>query len=121
MREHSVGFLPVCDAEHRVVGVLTDRDIVVRACAANRALDATRVEAVMTKEVVSCRPSHGIRHAEALMIEHRKQRIVVIDEDHRLVGVISLSDVVQYEKPAQSARALAGVASRKYDPSSGLG
>jgi len=121
MREHDVGFLPVCDDDGRVVGVLTDRDLVVRACANGAKLDEVRVDAIMSTDLVSCRPSHGVGHVEALMVKFRKLRVLVTDEFGRLLGVISLSDVAQYEAPARTASTLYGITARKYDPSSGLG
>jgi CBS domain-containing protein len=114
MREHDVGFLPVCDEEDHVIGVVTDRDIVVRACADDKAMTATRVEAVMSPDVIACRPTHGLRHAEALMIENRKSRMVITDADGKLLGVISMSDLAQYETPAHMAETLAGISARKY-------
>jgi CBS domain-containing protein len=121
MREHDVGFLPVCEEDGRVVGVITDRDIVVRACANDVRMTEVRVGAIMTTDVVSCRASHGIRHVEALMIKYRKLRVVVTDPFGVLLGVISLSDVAQYEAPSHTATTLYGVTARKYDPSTGLG
>ena len=115
MREYNVGFLPVCDEHDHVVGVVSDRDIVVRACADDKTMSATRVEAVMSPDVIACRPTHGIRHAETLMIENRKSRVVVTDADGVLLGVISLSDLVQYETPAHTADTLAAISERKYE------
>lgn len=112
MREEDIGFLPVCDEEDRVMGVVTDRDIVVRACADDRSMSATRVETILSPDIIACRPTHGVGHAEALMRKHRKSRIVVTDADGKLVGVISLSDIAQYEPRA--GETLAAVASRKY-------
>lgn len=115
MREHDIGFLPVCDEQDHVIGVVTDRDIVVRACADDHAMSETRVEAIMSPDVIACRPTHGIRHAEALMSKNRKARIVITDADDTLVGVISMSDLAQYETPAHTAETLAGISSRKYE------
>jgi len=115
MREHDIGFLPVCDEADRVVGVLTDRDIVLRACADDKSMSATLVESVMSPDVIACRPAHGIRHAEALMRDNRKSRIVVTDADRVLLGVISFSDIAQYETSGRIAETLTGISSRKYD------
>jgi CBS domain-containing protein len=121
MREHNIGFLPVCDSAGRVLGVLTDRDIVVRACAVGRDIERTPVEVVMSPDVISCRPTQTVRHAEELMMTTRRSRIVVTDPGGTLLGVISLSDIAQYETPSRTADTLQGITSRKYDPSSGLG
>jgi CBS domain-containing protein len=114
MLEADVGFLPVCDDSGRVVGVLTDRDLAVRVCAEKGRSCDEPVADVMTREVISCRPGHPLGHAEALMCKGRKSRIVVTDKNGRLVGVISLSDIVQYDKPRRVARTLYDIASRKF-------
>ncbi len=98
MRDANVGFLPVCDPDGRVVGAVTDRDITVRACAAERAGEAT-VGEVMTREVVACRPADEVARAEELMAQHHKSRIVVTDREGKLAGVISLADVARADEP----------------------
>jgi CBS domain-containing protein len=120
MREENIGFLPVCDASERVVGVLTDRDIVVRACAIGRSVDDTLVETVMSLEIISCRPTQNIHHVEELMRSSRVARVVVTDPHGILLGIISLSDIAQYETAGRTADTLQGITSRKYDPTSGL-
>jgi CBS domain-containing protein len=115
MREEDIGFVPVCDEEGRVIGVVTDRDIVVRACADDRSMSATRAAVVMSPDLITCRPSHGVGHAEALMRDNRKSRILVTEPNGELVGVISLSDLAQYETPKHTADTLAAISSRKYD------
>lgn len=120
MREHNLGFLPVCDASDRVLGVLTDRDIVVRACALGRSLDET-AQAIMSPDVIACRPSDSLHHAEELMISMRVARVVITDPHGILVGLVSLSDVAQYESAHRTAETLQRITSRKYDPSSGIG
>jgi len=94
MREENVGFLPVCDPSKRVVGTLTDRDIAIRLVA--EALPpATAVNEIITREVVSCRPTDDVRKAEQIMSNGQKSRIVCTDDSGRLLGVISLSDIAQ--------------------------
>ena len=96
MREKNVGFLPVCDeaSGQRVIGVVTDRDIALRVVGEERA-PSVPVDEIMSHEVVSCRPMDDIKRAEELMGEHRKSRIVCLDDEGHLVGVISLSDIAQ--------------------------
>ena len=119
MLEEEIGFLPVCGDREKVIGVLTDRDIVLRACAACRDPATSSVREVMTPQVIACRPGHALGHAEALMRKYRKSRIVITDATGRLLGVLSLSDIVQYETPTRTARALYAIASRKYGAESG--
>jgi CBS domain-containing protein/RNA polymerase-binding transcription factor DksA len=113
MRDANIGFVPVCADSLRVVGTVTDRDLAVRVCAENRPADTTQVGEIMTRDVVTCRPSDDVRHAERLMGEHQKARIMVIDEAEVLVGVISLSDIAEREAPQQAARTLRDVSARE--------
>ncbi|MBI4510310.1 MAG: CBS domain-containing protein [Deltaproteobacteria bacterium] len=101
MRDENVGFLPVCDQNQKVLGTLTDRDIVIRQVAAGLPL-GTKVGEVMTREAVTCQPSDDIKLAEKLLSEHKKSRIMCTDEDGKLVGVISLSDIAQAETEDRS-------------------
>lgn len=94
MREANIGFLPVCDASGEVQGTVTDRDIAVRLVA--HGLPAqTNVWEVMTREVVSCLPDDEIAEAARLMGEREITRLVVLDHADRLVGVLSLADLVR--------------------------
>src|SRR5436190_24221500 len=97
MRDKDVGFLVVCDHEDAVIGVITDRDIVLRAAADDRAMSATRVETAMSPDVITVRPAQDVADAEALMRDQHKSRMVVTDDDGTLRGVLSLSDIAQYE------------------------
>lgn len=114
MRSENIGFLPVCDDEHRVVGTLTDRDLACRVVAENIDAATTPVSRVMTREVVSCRPEDELTDAERLMAEHHKSRIVVTDEADHLVGVISLSDVAERDSNKHAAHTLRKIVEREY-------
>jgi CBS-domain-containing membrane protein len=112
MRDENVGFLPVCDENKKVQGTITDRDIAIRVCAESRPQDTTRVGDVMTREVVSCRQSDDLGKARQLMAEKRKSRIVCLDENDCLAGVISLADIAQDDDDA-GGRALRDITSRE--------
>lgn len=114
MREQRIGFLPVCERDGRVVGVVTDRDIALRVCADHLLPDETQVRDVMSKEVVSCRDSDSVAHALDLMARRQKMRIIVFDALDRLAGVISWSDLAQVEEPLRVARLMRDVAAREY-------
>jgi len=116
MRDHDVGFLPVCNEAGCVVGIVTDRDLALRVCAEDLRAVATPVGAVMTHGAISCRPQQTIGHAERLMRRHLVTRILVVDDEARPIGVVSLSDVAQYERPARVGRTLRAVTVRKYAP-----
>lgn len=112
MRDHNIGFLPVCSSAGEVIGTVTDRDITVRVTAQSRP-PSTRVDEVMSAEVIACRPEDDLSQAEQLMSHHRKSRVLVTDRDKHLKGVISLSDVVEQESPERAAATLRDVASRE--------
>jgi CBS domain-containing protein len=113
MRDANIGFVPVCTESLRVVGTVTDRDLAVLVCAENRPADTTQVGEIMTRDLVACRPVDDVRHAERLMSEHKKSRIMVVDENEGLLGVISLSDIADRDTPAQAGRTLRKVAARE--------
>src|SRR4051812_27254945 len=86
-----VGPLPVCEG-NRVVGMLTDRDIAVRAVAAGCDPKATLVCDVMTPEVVACYEDQDVREAADLMKARQVRRLVVLSREGDLVGILSLGD-----------------------------
>ncbi len=95
MRRLDVGPLPVCDGE-RLVGMLTDRDITVRAVAEGRDPRTTKVQDVMTCEVVYVFEDQDVAEAARLMEEHQIRRVVVLNRDKQLVGIVSWGDVAVY-------------------------
>jgi CBS domain-containing protein len=96
MRDQNVGFLPVCGEHMQALGTVTDRDIAVRLVAEGRPLD-TPVDLLMTTEVVACRPEDELDHARDLMAQSHKSRIICINREGRIEGVISLSDIAQID------------------------
>ena len=93
MRELNVGCLPVCGPNDRLEGVLTDRDVVVRAVAEDRDLHATNVRDVMTPKIVYCYEDQEAEEAARLMEDHQIRRLAVLSRDKRLVGMLSLGDL----------------------------
>ena len=92
MRELDVGALPVCDGE-RLLGMVTDRDIAVRAVADGLNPDQACVSDIMTAEVEFCTADQDADEAKRLMGAHQVRRLPVVDGDRRLVGIISLGDL----------------------------
>jgi len=92
MKSLDVGPLPVCDGE-RLVGIVTDRDITVRAVAAGLDPWEGRVREVMTPEVIYCYDDDDVSVASRMMKEHQVRRVLVVDHDKRLVGIVSLGDI----------------------------
>jgi CBS domain-containing protein len=95
MRDAGTGFLPVLEGG-RPVGVVTDRDLVVRFLADGGAdAEGTLVRDVMTRDVTTLGADQDLEAAAALMRERRVRRLVVTDADGVVVGVLSHGDLVQ--------------------------
>ncbi len=92
MLDHGVGFLPVVH-DGRLVGVITDRDLVVRGLAENRNPIDTEVHELMSLEVVCCFSDRSIDEARALMEDHNLRRLPIIGSQHQLLGLVSRKDV----------------------------
>ena len=92
MKRLDVGPLPVCDGD-RLLGMITDRDITVRATAESRDPTMTRVSEIMTPEVVFTYDDEDVKNAAQLMQDHQLRRLVVLNRDKKLVGIVSLGDL----------------------------
>jgi CBS domain-containing protein len=112
MRDGNVGFLPVVDAQGMVNGLVTDRDLTVRVLAENLSLSMP-VSAVMTRDVRICRATDPLRTAERRMAEIKRSRLVVVDEEGRCVGVISISDIARADSRAQAGHVLYAISQRQ--------
>jgi CBS domain-containing protein len=106
MADGDVGFIPVCDGK-KLVGVITDRDIAVRAVAAGKDAD-TAVRDVMTDEVVYCFEDDAVERVARLMKQREIRRVLVVDKSKRLVGVVALGDLADAQ-PGESADVLQSV------------
>lgn len=93
MDELNVGSLPVCDDDDRLVGIVTDRDITVRAIAAGLHPAITSVDLVMTEKVRWCSPAQSPEEALQQMAAVQIRRLPVVDADERLVGIVALGDL----------------------------
>jgi CBS domain-containing protein len=92
MREENVGMLPVVDSG-RLRGILTDRDIVVRAVVRGGDVGLMRVEECATMDVACARPDWSVDEAMRLMSNRQIGRLPVLDRDDRVVGIVSLSSI----------------------------
>ncbi|MCW7539808.1 CBS domain-containing protein [Aquabacterium sp. A7-Y] len=92
MDEMNVGAVPVCNGD-RLVGMITDRDITVRAVAAGLPADGTHVGDVMTDQVRWCFEDQPVDEVMKQMSDVQIRRVPVVDRDNRLVGIVSLGDL----------------------------
>ncbi|MFL5240901.1 MAG: CBS domain-containing protein [Gemmataceae bacterium] len=93
MKELNIGTLPVCDDGGRLVGMVTDRDITVRAVADGRDPRTCLIREVMTPNIVYCFEDQDVAEAADLMMENQIRRLVVLNRDKKLIGIVSLGDL----------------------------
>ena len=106
MRYRNVGFLPVCDGD-RLIGVLTDRDIALRATAEGVDPSKSLSKEWVTNPVVYCFEDQDVDEAAQLMREHQIRRLVILGrDDKRLVGVVSLGDLATNVEEQKSGEVL---------------
>lgn len=94
MRDEDIGFVPVGDKD-RLIGMVTDRDIVLRCVAAGHSAEDCMVRDVMTKDTFYCYDDQNVDDVCVNMGDLQIRRMPVVNRDKRLVGVISMGDVAQ--------------------------
>lgn len=95
MSDHGIGALPILDAEGRLEGIVTDRDICCRVVAQNLP-DETPVGEIMSTSVQTVFPDAGLSEVESIMRDFRIRRLPVVDEQNKLLGFISLGDLARH-------------------------
>lgn len=106
MRQLDVGVVPVCGNDDKVAGMLTDRDIAIRAVAEGRDPRDTRVKEVMTPGITYVWDDQDIDEAVRLMEQHQIRRLPVMNRNQRLVGIVSLGDIAVDASAGLSGEAL---------------
>lgn len=97
MRDRHVGILPIVSPDKKVLGVVTDRDIAVRAVAEGLTADA-RVEDVMTREIEVCNVDDDLEAVTKRMRERKVRRMIALDRDKHLAGIVSITDIAATSK-----------------------
>ena len=106
MRDFNIGFLPVCDGDE-LLGVISDRDLTVRALADGMDVNIMLGRDLMTTPVIYCYEDQDVREAAQIMEENQIRRLVVLSrEGKRLVGVVSLGDLARHEPTNRSGQVL---------------
>jgi CBS domain-containing protein len=96
MWDDDCGAVPVVNEGRRVVGMITDRDICIAAATRSTSPANIRVRDVMSTQVHACHPQDEVRSALKSMREQRVRRLPIVDEQQRLVGIVSVSDLVAH-------------------------
>jgi CBS domain-containing protein len=97
-----VGMIPVYDGD-RLVGMVTDRDIALRVVAEGCDAASTPAHEVMTPEVIYCFEDQTVEEAAKAMEEHQIRRLIVLNRDKRLVGIVSLGDLATHRQSKKAA------------------
>jgi CBS domain-containing protein len=103
LRDERVSWLPVCDETNTVIGIVTGRDLLLHVCCEDRQASSVPVDALMVTDFPTCNASEPLAAAEDLMIRTKTGRVVVVDQEGHLFGVISLTDVLHYSDPLRAA------------------
>src|SRR5262245_6269467 len=108
MWDNDCGSVPVVDAEDKVVGIVTDRDLCMSANFSGRALRELRAASCMAAAVVTCRPDDAPHAVARVMGAKKVRRVPVIDEGGRLIGLVSVGDLLSAAAaaPAKEKKAI---------------
>lgn len=95
MHDNHIGCIPVCNDQNNIVGLVTDRDIILRGIACNKDTSETPVSEIMTCNVVYCNEDDDVEEIEEIMSQNQIRRLPIIDKNNKIVGIISLGDLVK--------------------------
>jgi len=107
MKRENIGSIPVIENNEtrKLVGIVTDRDLALKVIGLGSDPKTVQVDSVMTHKLVTCRPEDDIQVALDRMSEHQLRRIPIVDDEHKILGIISQADVAtrvnQPEKTAE--------------------
>jgi len=120
MLQNDVGEIPVLadDASGRLVGVITDRDIVTRVVARDLNPRDVKVQAAMTDALVTITAEQTLEDAQALLADAQIRRVPVVDDQSCLIGIISLADLARYQSPEQVGRTVQDISAPASSPES---
>ena len=112
MKMEDVGGVPVVDAPDsgKLAGIITDRDIVIQVIAEGRDPKTVRIEEVMSRHPVTCRPAEDVQNAMDRMAQHQVRRIPVIDGKGHVVGIIAQADILtRMDQPEKTANVIENI------------
>ena len=116
MKSENIGPILVIENEQtqKLVGIVTDRDLALKILAEGRDAKSTKVEAVMTRKVVTCLASDDLQKALDAMAEHQLRRIPVVDNDNKILGIIAQADVAtRVDQPETTAEMVKEISQAK--------
>ena len=95
MQTNHVGCVPICNDDKCIVGLVTDRDIILRGIACDKDYKTTPLSQIMTTNVCYCNYDFDISEAQKIMKENKIRRLPIIDNDKKIVGIITLGDLAK--------------------------
>jgi len=116
MKQEDCGALPVVSKDGKLVGIITDRDIVIRAVAAGKDPRSTPISAVMSADPVTLAPDADADEAQALMAKSQVRRLPVVENGH-LVGILVTAQLARRESPHEIGETIKEIS----EPKSGRG
>ena len=98
MQDKHVGCIPVCDEAKKVVGIVTDRDIILRTIACDKDVTTTPLSEIMTTKVYICHEEDEIDEAEDIMVEEQIRRLPVLNENGEISGMLTVGNLCECEE-----------------------
>jgi CBS domain-containing protein len=108
-RDGDIGAVPVLSDGGRIEGIITDRDLCCSILAEGLDPRTTRIEAFVSRTLITCRPEQSLDSCQQLMQVHQVRRIVVIDGDERCIGMVSQADVARTAESQKIHRTVAEI------------
>lgn len=109
LAQDDVGALPITDENKVIKGMLTDRDIVVQVVARGRDVDSITARELEQGDLITIRPEDSIEHAADLMATHQVRRIPVVENDGKVVGIVSQADIAKTVRPEKTGQVVSDI------------
>jgi CBS domain-containing protein len=106
MQNEHVGSIPIIEdvQTRKLIGIITDRDLTIRILAEGLDAKSTKLETIMTRNVVTCKAEEDLQKAVDAMSKHQLRRIPIVDDDNKILGIIAQADVaMQFDHPKRIA------------------
>lgn len=118
MKANDIGSIPVVNdcSDRRLLGIVTDRDICVKAVATGKSNVRVKVSEVMTKGPTTCGPDESVEACEALMERKQVRRIPVIDARGACIGIVSQADIALRDTAEHTSKTIAAISQQRHQP-----
>lgn len=98
MGQNHIGCIPVCDNNNCICGIVTDRDLILRAIACEKDVKNCPISDVMTTNVCTCEQDDDMTNAENKMAQNQIRRLPVCDSNNKVVGILTLGNLTQHDE-----------------------